>query len=58
MEYPIERVQKYYSKISQIGKHFLVFHRDYPNKKRHYTICNCMQKDVYEEYIRVLKAFK
>jgi hypothetical protein len=38
-----------------IGKHYLVKRVSAPNVNRHYTISNCMRKDVYEEYIRIIE---
>lgn len=51
----MEGVKKYYSDLSFIGKHFLVGLEMNTHLKRHYTICNCMKREVYEEYLRVLK---
>ena len=47
MSYPVEGVQKFYSDPGYLGKHYLIYQVDYPNKKRQYTICNCMEKQVY-----------
>lgn len=41
-----------------IGKHYLINSLKAPEVKRHYTISNCMTKDVYEEYMRVIQHFK
>ena len=38
----VRGIQKYYSDLSMIGKHYLVYHIDDSSKKRMYTICNCM----------------
>ena len=48
-------IKRYYSDISMIGKHFLVTAETNMNVKRHYTICNCMKSEVYNEYLRVIK---
>ena len=47
-------LRKHYSDISIIGKHFLVKSLKKSGVKRHYTVSNCMQKEVYDDYIRVL----
>jgi hypothetical protein len=51
-------IKRYYSEIDMIGKHFLVTSESNINVKRHYTICNCMKSEVYNEYLRVMKEFK
>ena len=48
-------IKRYYSDIDTIGKHFLVTQEQSQYLKRHYTICNCMKKEVYEEYMRVIR---
>jgi hypothetical protein len=40
-----------------IGKHFLVTDIKKPWLKRQYTICNCMNPDVYAEYCRMIREF-
>ena len=37
--------------------HYLVWHNKNPSKKRHYTVCNCMEKRVYKEYLRIIEEF-
>lgn len=39
-----------------IGKHFLCKAIDSKKVKRHYTITNCMDKDVYEEYMKAINT--
>jgi len=51
-------VQRYYSDISMFGRHYVVSNTLFRDKKRQYTICNCMEKTVYTEYIKVIEAFK
>jgi hypothetical protein len=46
------RPRKFYEDLSYIGKHYLVWNSK--GIKRHYTISNCMKKDIYDEYIRVI----
>jgi len=36
-----------------IGKHYLVGAND---KKRQYTICNCMEKESYKMYLKAMKT--
>ena len=48
-------IKKHYRDIHMIGKHFLICGEQNLNVKRHFTICNCMRKEVYNEYLRVLK---
>ena len=51
-------VQRYYADIDVIGRHFLVYHKDAPAKKRQYTVCNSLQKDTYNEYLKVIESYK
>jgi len=51
-------VQRYYSDLSNLGKHYVVNNTLFPDKKRQYTICNCMEKTVYSEYVKVIEMFK
>lgn len=51
-------VQRYYSDLSTLGKHYVVNNTLFPDKKRQYTICNCMEKTVYSEYVKVIEMFK
>jgi hypothetical protein len=51
-------VQRYYSDLSTLGKHYVVNNTLFPYKKRQYTICNCMEKTVYSEYVKVIEMFK
>lgn len=46
---------KYYSDIQMIGKHYLFWNKK--GIRRHYTISNCMEPQVYAEYMRVMKEF-
>lgn len=48
-------LRTFHSDISMIGKHYLVRKHNNHNVNRHYTISNCMRKDVYEEYIRIIE---
>lgn len=41
-------LQKYYSDVQMIGKHFLVHHNKKHAVKRHYTICNCLEPNAYD----------
>ena len=50
-------LQGYYDDFDYFGKHFLVYHKDNKSKKRQYTLCNCMQTEVYNEYLRVIGVF-
>ena len=58
MSDPVPGVQRYYSDISMIGRHFVVSNSLFPDKLRQYTICNCMEKSVYQEYLRLIETFK
>lgn len=58
MKEEVEGVQRYYSDLSMLGRHFLVYSKEFPEKRRQYTMCNCMQKDVYLEYKNVIDTFK
>jgi hypothetical protein len=49
-------IKRYYSDLNFIGKHFLIASETNLNMKRHYTICNCMKKEHYNEYLRLMKA--
>jgi hypothetical protein len=51
-------VQRYYSDLGTLGKHYVVNNSLFPDKKRQYTICNCMEKTVYAEYLKVIETFK
>jgi hypothetical protein len=55
---PVPGVQRYYSDLATLGKHYLVHNALFPDKKRQYTICNCMEKTVYSEYLKVIETFK
>ena len=55
---PVHGVQRYYSDLGTLGKHFLVNNSLFPDKKRQYTVCNCMEKTVHAEYIKVIETFK
>ena len=46
---------KYYSDIQMIGKHYLIWAKD--KVKRHYTISNCMEPKVYDEYMKVMRDY-
>ena len=51
-------VQRYYSDLNTLGKHYVVNNTLFPDKKRQFTICNCMEKTVYSEYVKVIEMFK
>jgi hypothetical protein len=53
-----QTVQRYYSDLAMLGRHYVVLNTLFPDKKRQYTICNCMEKTVYSEYIKVIETFK
>ena len=38
-----------------LGKHFLAYKISNPHIKRHYTKCNVMKKEIYQEYLRAIK---
>ena len=48
-------IKRYYSDLSMIGKHFMINPESNLNLRRHYTICNCMKKEHYNEYLRAMK---
>ena len=41
-----------------LGRHYTFKSSSNPDSKRNYTVSNCMKKDVYEEYIRLLNEMK
>lgn len=54
-------VQRFYSDIQMIGRHYLVRSLDKQkrfskNKRRQYTIANCMEAKTYKAYIEALKG--
>lgn len=44
--------------LEAIGCHFLVRSFFNPKIKRHYTLSTCMKKEIYDEYINAINAFK
>lgn len=54
---PVPGIQNYYSSIKYIGKHYLVRSLT-NNKRRHYTVTNCLQPGVYEEYLALINGSK
>jgi hypothetical protein len=50
-------MRTYYANISEIGKHYLVRRIQEPKVNRHYTISNCMRKQLYNEYLRVVEVY-
>ena len=52
-----EGLQTYYSDLSMMGKHFLVYHPQKKNIKRHYTICNSLEPEMYSYYLRLIVNF-
>lgn len=51
---PVSGLQRHYEDLAMIGRHYVVSSGEKPDKKRQYTICNCMQTDSYNEYLRVI----
>jgi hypothetical protein len=51
----VKGLKLYHKKLEAIGRHYLICNDIYPSVKRHYTITNCMKKDIYFEYIRIMK---
>ena len=51
---PTPGVKRFYKELTFIGKHYLVYLESRPEVKRHYTVSNCMKKEVYLEYVRAL----
>ena len=51
----VPNFKKFYPGLRQIQNHFLVRCLDDELHYRHYTACNAMQPQVYNEYIRCLK---
>jgi hypothetical protein len=43
--------KNHYSDLQMIGKHYLINETSKHLVRRHYTIANCMRKEVYEKYI-------
>jgi hypothetical protein len=41
----------WYSSVSMLGQHFVLYSDDKPNHKRQYTICNSVRPDLYKELI-------
>lgn len=52
---PIEGVQRHYEDLRMIACHFLI-QSDQGEKKRHYTVCNVMRKEVYADYMKVIDS--
>jgi len=44
--------------VTSIGRHFLIRSFSMPKVKRHYTVCTCMQKEIYEELCNSIRQFK
>lgn len=44
--------------LSSIGRHFLIRSFSMPKVKRHYTISTCLKPQIYQEYIKAIRAFK
>lgn len=40
--------------IDQIGRHYLVRDLNNKNVRRHYTTCNCLKKEAYDEYMNAI----
>ena len=51
---PVVGLKSFHSDIQMIGRHYLVRDINHKHVKRHYTISNCMQKDVYKKYVKIL----
>lgn len=52
----IPNFKRFYPGLSMLGKHFLVNNVDGESVARHYTVCNAMQQDVFQELVRLLSA--
>lgn len=46
---PVHNLRLWYSDLSMIGRHFLVYSQTHPMVKRHYTICSTMGEVVLNE---------
>jgi hypothetical protein len=44
--------------IDAIGRHFLIRSFFLPKVKRHYTVCTCMKKAIYDEYLGAIRQFE
>jgi hypothetical protein len=49
-----DQTKTYYNPLEIIGKHYLISRKFDHTLKRHYTVSNCMKKEVYEEYLNVI----
>jgi hypothetical protein len=52
--YQVPNFKVFFSGLQMLGKHFLVKPLD-TKSTRHYSICNIMRPDLYEELIRLLR---
>lgn len=49
----IKNLKLWYSDPQMIGRHFLVYSKDRPDIKRHYTICSCMSPPVMKSLLEL-----
>ena len=52
-----EGVQYFYKDLEMIGKHYLIYSEGNKSKKRHYTICNVLQKQTFKQYTKLIKNY-
>ena len=54
------QIKLFYSDAKMLGKHYLVQQIDNDDhvfgNARHYTVANCMRRDVYDAYVKALKG--
>ncbi|CDW87608.1 cytochrome b5-like heme steroid binding domain containing protein [Stylonychia lemnae] len=50
-------MQKYYSNIGMIGRHFTLCSSKQRTLKRQYYICNCLMPKIYEQYMQLIEKF-
>ena len=51
----LKGLSRHYEDPNMIGCHFLV-QSDISEKRRHYTVCNVMRNEVYQDYASVIKS--
>lgn len=51
----VHNLKSWYWDPAMIGKHFLVYSDRHKTVKRHYTICNTMNTQVYQEVVKCIK---
>jgi hypothetical protein len=52
----VPNLKRWYSDLSMIGRHFLIYSKAIPNVKRQYTICSAMRPDLHEQLIGAIKS--